>query len=101
MADELGRSLEKDNITVFTIIVGGQPQEEIITLCRRTGGEAFSADDPDALFHIFKRIDLMKQAEFRPTFVETVDNFKPFTTAGLVLVALGTLALYGLRYTPW
>jgi Ca-activated chloride channel family protein len=99
---DLIKEFRAANITVFGIIVAGfDPQAEMVNICRGTGGEAFRADDPDALPVIFKKIDAMKQAKFTPTFVETLDDFKPFATAGLVLVGLGTLALLGLRYTPW
>ena len=43
----------------------------------------------------------MKQTETRPTLVETIDDYRPYTLAGLVLVGLGTLFSFGLRYTPW
>lgn len=99
---ELARELNAEQVSVFCIIVGGfEPQPEIVNICRLTGGEAFRADDPDALPAVFKKIDAMKQARVTPTFVETVDYFEPFALAGAVLLALGTLALYGLRYTPW
>jgi Ca-activated chloride channel family protein len=100
--DDLVRDFQAAGIAVFAIIVGGEdPQEEIVNICRGSGGEAFRADDPDALPHIFKRIDQMKQAKFVPTFVETVDYFEPFALAGLVLAGLWGLSLLGLRYTPW
>lgn len=99
---ELARELNADGISVFCIIVGGfEPQPEIVNICRLTGGEAFRADDPDALPAVFKKIDQMKQAKVSPTIVETVDYFEPFTLAGMVLLATGTLTLFGLRYTPW
>ena len=31
----------------------------------------------------------------------TMDNFEPFAVVGLIVLALGILALFGLRYTPW
>ena len=43
----------------------------------------------------------MKQAKVSPTMVETVDYFEPAALLGSVLLALGTLGLFGLRYTPW
>jgi Ca-activated chloride channel family protein len=99
---ELARELNAAGVSVFTIIVGGfEPQSEIVSICRLTGGEAFRADDPDALPAVFRKIDAMKQARVTPTMVETIDYFEPFALAGAVLVALGTLTLYGLRYTPW
>jgi Ca-activated chloride channel family protein len=99
---DLIRDFKTEEITVCCIIVGGfEPQPEIVNICRHTGGDAFRADDPDALPSIFAKIDAMKPARVSPTFVETVDYFEPFALTGAVLLALGTLSLYGLRYTPW
>lgn len=98
----LAKELAEANITVFCVIAAEfDPQAEIVTICRSTGGEAFRADDPDVLTTVFKKIDAMKQAKVTPTIVETVDDFKPYSTAGLVLVGLSVLSLFGLRYTPW
>jgi hypothetical protein len=30
-----------------------------------------------------------------------MDNFWPFSVAGLALLAANLLSLFGLRYTPW
>lgn len=99
---ELARDLIAEQVTVFCIIVAGiDPQDEVVNICRLTGGEAFRADDPDALPAVFKRIDALKQAKLTPTTVETVDYYEPFALAGLALALAGTLALLGLRYTPW
>lgn len=99
---ELAREMKADGVTVFCIIVGGyEPQPEIVNICRLTGGDAFRADDPDALPAVFKRIDSMKQAKLTPTMVEAVDYYEPFALVGIVLLTLGTLTLFGLRYTPW
>jgi Ca-activated chloride channel family protein len=98
----LARELNAEQVSVFCIIVGGfEPQPEIVNICRLTGGEAFRADDPDALPAIFKKIDTLKQAKLTPTMVETVDYYEPFTLVGAVLLAALALALFGLRYTPW
>jgi Ca-activated chloride channel family protein len=99
---DLTNQLRAENITLFCVIAAQfDPQAEIINICRATGGEAFRADDPDALTTVFKKIDTMKQAKVTPTFVETVDYYEPFALAGAVLLAVGVLALFGLRYTPW
>ena len=101
-ASELVRELKADQVSVFCIIVGGfEPQAEVVNICRLTDGEAFRADDPEALPSVFKKIDGMNQAKLTPTFVDTVDYLEPFALAGLVLLGLGTLSLLGLRYTPW
>lgn len=99
---DLARELAAEQVSVFCIIVGGfEPQAEIVNICRLTGGEAFRADDPDALPATFKRIDTLKQAKLTPTMVETVDYYEPFALAGAALAAVSALALLGLRYTPW
>jgi len=100
--NEIAKELQDANVTVFCVIAADfDPQPEMVTICRSTGGEAFRADDPDTLKTVFKKIDTVKQTETRPTLVETIDDFRPYTLAGLVLVGLGTLFLFGLRYTPW
>ncbi len=99
---ELARELTAEGASVFCIVVGGfEPQAEIVNVCRLTGGEAYRADDPDALPAIFKKIDALKPAKLTPTIVETVDYFEPFALVGAVLLTAATLALLGLRYTPW
>ena len=100
--NELAKELKDANITVFCVIAANfDPQAEVMTICRETGGEAFRADEPDALGVVFKKIDTMKQVKFTPTFVETVDHYRPYTLMGLILIALSSLLQFGLRYTPW
>jgi Ca-activated chloride channel family protein len=100
--DQLARELAAEKVAVFCIIVAGiDPQDEVVNICRLTGGEAFRADDPDALPSVFRRIDTLKQAKLTPTMVETVDYYEPFALAGLAAALVGLLALLGLRYTPW
>ncbi len=99
---ELVVDLKAANITVFCIIAAEfDPQAEIVNICRSTGGEAFRADDPDILNTVFKKIDTLKPAKITPTIVDTVDYYEPFALIGAILLALGTFALLGLRYTPW
>jgi Ca-activated chloride channel family protein len=102
MEAELTRELKAENITLFCVIAAEfDPQPSMVNICRATGGEAFRADDPEILKVVFKKIDSMKPAKLTTTFVEVVDDFRPYTNAGLVLVGLGLLTLFGLRYTPW
>lgn len=99
---EIARELNADGISVFCIIVGGfEPQAEIVNICRLTNGEAFRADDPDALPSVFKRIDVLKQAKIMPTIVDTVDYYEPFALVAGLLALTAVLASFGLRYTPW
>lgn len=101
-ASDLVREMVADQVRVYCVIVGGfEPQAEVVNICRLTDGEAFRADDPEALPAVFKKIDAMKQAKLTPTFVDTVDYLEPFAVVGLALLGLGTLALLGLRFTPW
>lgn len=98
----IAKEMADAKITVFCVIAANfDPQSEVVTICRGTGGEAFRADDPDALDRVFRRIDEMKKAKFTPSFAETVDFFPPFTAVGLCLVGLASLFGFGLRYTPW
>lgn len=99
---DLPRELAAENVTVFCIIVGGfEPQAEVVNICKLTGGEAYRADDPDALPAVFQKIDTLKQAKLTPTMVETVDYFEPFVLVGAAAALVALLALLGLRYTPW
>lgn len=100
--DDLLRELRAENITVFCVIAADfEPQSELVTICRGTGGEAFRADDPDVLEAVFRKIDAMKQAKVTPTIADRLDYYEPFALAALVLVAAGVLGMFGLRYTPW
>lgn len=99
---ELVAELRAENITVFCVIAADfDPQAEMVNICRSTGGEAFRADDPDILKTVFQKIDTLKPAKITPTIVDTVDYYEPFALIGAFLLALGTFALLGLRYTPW
>lgn len=100
--EELTQELNKSGITVFTIIIGyNQIQDEIINICRGTGGDAFIANDAGSLQTIFTRIDTMKQAKMQKTIAEPMDYFVPYAWTGAALAALATSVLWGLRYTPW
>jgi Ca-activated chloride channel homolog len=99
---EIAKEMVDSKITVFAVIAAQfDPQPELMTICRTSGGEAFRADDPDALFAVFKKIDGMKKAKFTSTFVERVDHFTPFAALGLVFLSLASFYGLGLRYTPW
>jgi Ca-activated chloride channel family protein len=101
-AQILGEDLARDNITVFYIHVAeGEPQAETFTVASLTGGEAFAADDPQALREVFKRIDAMKPTRLKPSAPEYADWFRPFAAAGLGLLGLQVLSLFGIRFTPW
>lgn len=101
-AQKLGEDLGADNISVFYIHVAeGEPQQETFTVASLTGGESFAAGDPQALREVFKRIDAMKPTRLKPSAPEYADWFWPFATAGLGLLALQVISLFGIRFTPW
>jgi len=101
-AQEIGEELARDGIIVFYVHVAeGSPQEETFTLASLTGGQAFAAGDPAALKEVFQRIDRMKPARLQPSAPEPVAFLRPFALAGLLLVALKAISLFGLRYSPW
>jgi len=76
-------------------------QDEIHTITGYTGGDAFMAGAPEGLKSVFKRIDEMKQTRLEKAVADTTDWYFPFCVIGLSLLGVGTLALFGLRYTPW
>jgi Ca-activated chloride channel family protein len=98
----VAKELKESGVTVFGILVGGmQVPGDVHNITSITGGESFEAGDPEALKQIFRRIDQMRQAKLEKTVADTMDNFEPFCLAGLIVLGLGTLALFGVRYTPW
>jgi Ca-activated chloride channel family protein len=101
-AETIAREMKDSGITVFAIIIGmDRIQDEIITITHNSGGEAFLAGDPEALKAVFRRIDQMKQAPMEKKIADTLDDFQPFCVVGLALLALASLAAFGVRYTPW
>jgi Ca-activated chloride channel family protein len=100
--EEVARDLRANNIVVYTLQVaeGGLP-DEVVRIAAGTGGEAFKAEDPEGLKHVFARIDQMQKTRLEKKQAEAVDAFGPFCLAGLGLLAIGIAALYGLRATPW
>ncbi len=100
--DELARSLRQDNIAVYAIHIGsGDAPDPIVNITSLTGGEVFAPDDPEGLKSVFQRIDAMQQAQLEKTSAETMDDFSPWCIAGLSVLAVGLMASFGLRYTPW
>jgi Ca-activated chloride channel family protein len=100
-AEALAREMGEARITVFAIIIGEPIQDELRTIARRTGGEAFEVGDPEALRAIFRRIDEMNQAPMERKLPDSRDDFRPWCMAGLVLLGLSSAASLGLRYVPW
>lgn len=100
VAEELAR----DEIRVFGILIGGEGQGmggSLDTVSAATGGKTFVAGDPGALDEVFREIDRMQKAHFKPATAEWVDYHEPFAIAGVGALLLYSLTLLGLRYTPW
>jgi Ca-activated chloride channel family protein len=99
---EVASALRKDKIVVYIVQVADEPlPDEMHTIADITGGEVFGAGDPATLGTVFRHIDQMQAARLKPPSRDFADFFKPFALAGLVLLGLHLLALFGLRYTPW
>ena len=100
--DKIAADLRGADIVLYYIhVASGQPQQEVYEIAARTGGEAFIAGDPAALQTVFERIDSMRPAKFEPETPIPADNFRPFALAGLSLLGLQLLSLFGIRFTPW
>jgi len=99
---EIAQELRRDNIAVYGIHIS--PSEvpgPVVNITSMTGGEVFSPDAPGALDAVFQRIDEMRETRMEKVAAETMDNFVPFSMAGLSVLAISCLCLFGLRYTPW
>lgn len=98
----VARELAADGITVYWVHVAeGDPPAETAAICDLTGGQLFSAGDPQMLEAVFQRIDQMRKARLETVQGEAIDWFEPVCLAGLALLALQGLTAFGLRYTPW
>ena len=100
--EEISRELIANNIVVYAIHIGGNAAPDpVINITTLTGGEVFVPGDVDALAGVFAHIDQMEEAELDKVSAESMDNFAPFVIAGLSVLGLSLLCLFGLRYTPW
>jgi hypothetical protein len=50
---------------------------------------------------MFGRIDEMNRARLIQTSAQVLDDFMPWSIAGLVFLSVSAVAAMGLRYTPW
>ena len=99
---KIAESLKENNITVFGVHVApGAPPPEVSVIASITGGQYFSAGDPESLKSVFQQIDAMKQSPIKRLTPDPVDHFQPFILAAAILGGLYLLALFGLRYNPW
>jgi Ca-activated chloride channel family protein len=100
--EEIARELKRDNIAVYTVhIAEGEIPDQVVRIASMTGGEAFKPEDTEGLAHIFARIDEMQKTRLEKTQAEASDDLRPWCIAGLSLLGIAVLALFGLRYTPW
>ena len=95
-------ALRAQNITVFAILLSDETmQPQLLGITRATGGDAFSAITPEALQAVFQRIDEMKKVVVLEKKPQVADYYDPFFLPAIGVLALGVLALFGLRFTPW
>ena len=95
-------ALKNSNIVVYSIFIGnGSPPYQLSTISSITGGKVFSAKNPQGLDETFRHIDKMEKTKFKKSEPKEEDFYKPFTIAGLSLLGVYLLTLFGLRYTPW
>ncbi|MBI1190378.1 MAG: VWA domain-containing protein [Tepidisphaera sp.] len=101
--DKVAAELRDAGITLYHIHVAEDEPipSEVIDMARETGGDAMAATDPASIKEVFRHIDKMKPATFRPVGALPLDAFRPFAIAALVLLGVHGLGLLGLRYTPW
>ncbi len=98
----LAQKLKGDEIVVYAVhIAESEVPGEIVNITALTGGEVFEPGDVEGLKLVFQRIDEMQQTRLEKTAAETLDNFRPYCIAGLILLGLVATVQFGLRYTPW
>lgn len=102
-SEKVASELREAGITLYHIHVaeGEDIPSEVVDMARQTGGDAMAATDPISIKEVFRHIDKMKPATFRPVGALPLDAFVPFGIAALALLGLHGLGLLGLRYTPW
>jgi len=99
---EIANKLKADGIVVYGIhIASSEVPAPVVNITGLTGGEVFEPEDPAALETVFQHIDKMQETRMQRTAAESMDDFYPYSLAGLILLGSSTLSLFGLRYTPW
>ncbi|MEZ6065123.1 MAG: vWA domain-containing protein [Planctomycetaceae bacterium] len=99
---EIAEELKKDGVIVYAIhIAESEVPGDIVNIAGLTGGDVFEVGDPAALEAVFQRIDEMQQAELEQLAPDTLDDFRPYALAGLAMLAVWVVTLFGLRLTPW
>lgn len=99
---QIAAQLKESGVVVHAIHISdsGVPPD-IVNICVSTGGEVFGVNDPQAIEAVFQRIDEMQQTRMVQLAPDRLDNFRPYCMAGLSLLGLATLCLFGVRFTPW
>lgn len=99
---EIAAQLKESRVVVHAIhIADTAVPPDIVNITATTGGEVYGVNDPSALEAVFQKIDEMQQTKLTQLAPDTLDDFRPYCLAGMVLVSLATACLYGLRFTPW
>lgn len=99
---QIANKLKEDGIVVYGIhIASSEVPAPVVNITGLTGGEVFEPEDPAALETVFQHIDKMQETRMQRTAAESMDDFYPYSLAGLILLGSSTLSLFGLRYTPW
>jgi len=99
---EVAAALKRDGIVVIDVhVADGEVPKEIVNIAYLTDGEVFQPGDQAALAAVFKRIDEMRKSKLEKVAAETHDHFFLPSIAGLSLLGMAVLSLFGLRYTPW
>ena len=100
--EEIGRKLAANGVVVYGVHVAeGEVPTEVGTIASLTGGEVFSAGDPEGLKAVFRRIDAMQETRLEKVSAESMDDFEPVVVVGLSVLGVYLVSLFGLRYTPW
>lgn len=101
-AIQIGAELAGEGIVCYMINVGGgAAPAQMYEVVGPTGGQVFSATDPAGLAAIFAHIDTMQPVRIEQSAPEPVDFFAPVVLAGLAVLTIHGLCLFGVRYTPW
>ena len=100
---QIAQELAEAKVRVFTVLIGNDlfSQEGVNTLASYTGGKVFQATDPGMLPGVFREIDQLQKAQFKPITSDWVDYYRPLALTGLGIAGVWGFTLLGLRFTPW
>lgn len=99
---EVAAALKRDGIVVIDVhVADGEVPKEIVNIAYLTDGEVFQPGDHEALAAVFKRIDEMRKSKLEKVAAETHDHFFIPAIAGLSLLGVFAMSLFGMRHTPW